>query len=55
MVKVVIDGREVVLDGRLADVVRKLVEKKERIREGSKIVRIALRGPKVAMTVEEEV
>jgi hypothetical protein len=54
MVKVLIDGREVVLVGRLADVVRRIVEHSARIAEGSKVLRIALRGTKVTLSVEEE-
>lgn len=54
MVKVVIDGKEIRLTGRLADVVRKIVEHADRITDGSKILRLALRKDKVSISIEEE-
>lgn len=50
-----IDGQEVVLSKRLADVVRRLVRIEERIKDGSKVVRIALREQSVKVSIEEEV
>jgi len=54
MVTVVIDGKEMRFTGRLADVIRKIVEHADRIAEGSKIVRMALRKEKITLSVEEE-
>jgi hypothetical protein len=54
MVKVVIGVYEFQVPRRVADILRQIAEKADRLAEGSKVLRVALRGPKVTMTVEEE-
>jgi|WetSurMetagenome_2_1015567.scaffolds.fasta_scaffold1381949_1 hypothetical protein len=54
MVPVVIDGREYRVPRRVVDVLLKVVEHADRIAEGSKILRLALRKEKITASIEEE-
>ncbi len=54
MVVVKIDGKEHTFIGRVAEVIRLIVEQADRIASGSKVLRLALRKEKVTATIEEE-
>jgi hypothetical protein len=54
MVTVIIDGREYRVPARVADVIRKVIEHADRISEGSKVLRLALRKEKITASIEEE-
>lgn len=54
IVTVTIDGREFRFTGRLADVIRMIVENADRLAEGSKVLRLAMRKEKVTASIEEE-
>lgn len=54
MVVVAIDGREYTVPARVADVIRKVIEHADRIADGTKILRLAMRKEKITASVEEE-
>ncbi len=51
---IVIDGREYRVPARVADVIRTIVEHADRIADGSKVLRLALRKEKITASIEEE-
>jgi hypothetical protein len=54
MVVVIVAGREYRVPRRVADVLLKVIEHADRIAEGSKILRLALRGTDIKASVEED-
>jgi len=55
MIVVIIDGKRHEFAGRVADVIRKIVENADRIKDGSKVIRLALRKEKITVSIEEEI
>jgi len=54
MVVVVIDGKQVEVRGRLADMIRWLVRSAEQVSAGAVTVRFACRGPQLKVAIEHE-
>lgn len=55
MVVVIVGNERYELRGRLAEVVQLILRNSERLRDGSKVLRLCLRRDSVTATIEEEV